>query len=149
MTLVHDIRMTILIAFLTSWHHFSAKRFNANMLERRRTEQFLLKKCSYFGVKLIKQYLFNPKCNCRRQGMLNKKAVMVVRCELKIPSLRITVQHQSASLVMPNSYPCDGIFSPHLTTIKDSYNVISDPAWSLRMWNSKCLLSCSKKDHLH
>ena len=22
---------------------------------------------------------------------------------------------------MPNSYPCDGIFNSHLTTIKDSY----------------------------
>ena len=26
-------------------------------------------------------------------------------------------------LVMPNSYPHDGIFSQHLTTIKDSYIV--------------------------
>ena len=25
------------------------------------------------------------------------------------------------SLVMPNSYPGDGIFNQHLTTIKDSY----------------------------
>ena len=48
---------------------------------------------------------------------------MVVRCELKIPSLGITVRHHSASLVMPNSYPRDGIFNPHLTTIKDSYNL--------------------------
>ena len=24
---------------------------------------------------------------------------------------------------MPNSYPCDRIFNPHLTTIKDSYNL--------------------------
>ena len=30
----------------------------------------------------------------------------------------------SASLVMPNSYPRDGIFNPHLTTIKDSYSHI-------------------------
>ena len=44
---------------------------------------------------------------------------MVVWCELKIPLVRITVQHHSA--VMPNSYPRDRIFSPHLTTIKDSY----------------------------
>ena len=48
---------------------------------------------------------------------------LVVRCELKIPSLGITVPHQSASLMMPNSYPCDGIFNPHLTTIIDSYNL--------------------------
>ena len=33
-----------------------------------------------------------------------------VRCEMKI-----------LSLMMPNSYPRDGIFNPHLTTIKDSY----------------------------
>ena len=29
----------------------------------------------------------------------------------------------SVSLVMPNSYPCDGIFNPHLTAIEDSYNL--------------------------
>ena len=34
---------------------------------------------------------------------------------------RVTVRHRSASLVMPNSYPRDGIFNQHLTTIKDSY----------------------------
>ena len=34
---------------------------------------------------------------------------------------RVTARHDKVSLVMPNSYPCDGIFSQHLTTIKDSY----------------------------
>ena len=34
---------------------------------------------------------------------------------------RVTVRHHSASLVMPNSYPRDGICNQHLTTIKDSY----------------------------
>ena len=37
------------------------------------------------------------------------------------PSLRITVRHHEACLVMPNSYPDDGIFNLHFTTIKDSY----------------------------
>ena len=46
---------------------------------------------------------------------------MAVWCKLKILSLWITVRHHAASLVMPNSYPRDGIFNPHLTTIKDSY----------------------------
>ena len=41
-----------------------------------------------------------------------KESIIVLRCELKIPSL-----------LMPNSYPRDGIFNPHLTTIKDSYNL--------------------------
>ena len=53
---------------------------------------------------------------------------MVVQCELKIASLGITVRHHSAysaNLVMPNSYPCDEIFNPHLTTIKDSYILIT------------------------
>ena len=34
---------------------------------------------------------------------------------------QITVRHHSASLMMPNSYPCDGIFNQHLTTIIDSH----------------------------
>ena len=62
--------------------------------------------------------------------MQEKESIMVVRCELKIPSLGITVRHHSASLVLPNSYmyPRDRIFNQHLTTIKDSYilvNVVS------------------------
>ena len=53
--------------------------------------------------------------------MQGKESKMVFRCELKIPSLRITVRHYSVSFVMPNSYPCDGIFNSLLTTMKDSY----------------------------
>ena len=41
---------------------------------------------------------------------------------------RVTVRHHSASLVMPNSYPSDGIFNHHLTAIKDSYNPGPGPA---------------------
>ena len=55
--------------------------------------------------------------------MQEKESIMAVRCELKILSLGVTVRHHSASLVMPNSYPPDGIFNPHLTTIKDSYDL--------------------------
>ena len=54
--------------------------------------------------------------------MREKESIMVVQCILKIRSLGVTVRHHSASLVMPNSCPRDGIFNPHLTTIKDSYN---------------------------
>ena len=36
--------------------------------------------------------------------MQEKESIMVVRCELKIPSLGISVRQHSASLVMPNSY---------------------------------------------
>ena len=55
--------------------------------------------------------------------MQEKESVMVVRFELKIPSLGITTRHHSASIVMPNSYPRDRIFNPNLTTIKDSYSL--------------------------
>ena len=33
----------------------------------------------------------------------------------------VQIENSVGSLEMPNSYPCDGIFNPHLTTIKDSY----------------------------
>ena len=42
------------------------------------------------------------------------------KCKAKISSLGITVQHHSLSLVMPNSYPHDITFNPHLTAIEDS-----------------------------
>ena len=55
--------------------------------------------------------------------MQETESIMAVWCKLKILSLRITVQLHSASLMMPNSYPRDGIFNPHLTTIKASYSL--------------------------
>ena len=36
---------------------------------------------------------------------------------------QVTNRHHSASFAMPNSYPRNGIFNPHLTTIKDSYTL--------------------------
>ena len=50
--------------------------------------------------------------------MQEKEPIMVVLCKLKVPSLRITVRHHSASLTMLNSYSRDRIFNPQLTAIK-------------------------------
>ena len=49
---------------------------------------------------------------------------MIARCEVKILLLGVTVRHHSASLVLPNNYPRDRNFNPHLITIKDYYNII-------------------------
>ena len=54
--------------------------------------------------------------------MQGKESIMVVRYELKIPSLGINVRQYLASLVMPDGYSRDGILNPHITAIKDSYN---------------------------
>ena len=80
-----------------------------------------------------KMYLFQHKIdkimdiqfnyNYQRKSMQEKEPI-IVWCELKIPSLGITVGHHSASLIMLNNYPCDGIFNLHLTTIKDSYILV-------------------------
>ena len=51
--------------------------------------------------------------------MQEKELILIVCHRLKIPSLRITVQHLSANLLMPNSYHHDKILNLHLTTIKD------------------------------
>ena len=53
--------------------------------------------------------------------MQEKELIIVVWCKLKVPSLRITVWHHSASLAMLNSYRRDRIFNPQLTAIKNSY----------------------------
>ena len=42
--------------------------------------------------------------------------------QIQISVTRVTVWHHSARLVMPNSYPRDGIFNQNITTIKDSYS---------------------------
>ena len=49
-----------------------------------------------------------------------KKNMIVVRCELKILSIRITTRQ--AWRWSHDSYPRDRMFNPHLTAIKDSYN---------------------------
>ena len=59
----------------------------------------------------------------QEKSMQEKESIMVVRYRLKLPSLGITIRHHSACHVMPNSYPRDRIFSPHLTTIRYSYNL--------------------------
>ena len=56
--------------------------------------------------------------------MQEKEPIMVVSCKLKVPSLRITVQHHSASLAMLNSYRRDRIFNHQLTTYVTYENVI-------------------------
>ena len=75
-----------------SWHpdiiftSVSAKCFDVNLWERSRTELFLIEKCSYFSVKLIKQHIFKSKCKYRRKSMQEKESIMVLRCKLKILS---------------------------------------------------------------
>ena len=54
--------------------------------------------------------------------MQEKETIMIVWCKLKVPSLRITVQHHSASLAMLNSYRRDRIFNLQLTATKNFYN---------------------------
>ena len=56
--------------------------------------------------------------------MQEKEPIMVVWCKLKVPSLRITVRHHSASLAMLNNNCRDRIFNPQLTAIKNSYNKV-------------------------
>ena len=67
---------------------------------------------TYLGVVYRKQYA-------------SKVPIMVVLCKLKVPSLRITVWHHSASLAMLNIYRRDRIFNPQLTVIKNSYNKVN------------------------
>ena len=57
--------------------------------------------------------------------MQEKEPIMVVWCKLKVPSLRITVWHHSASHAMLNSYHRDKIFNPQLTAIKTFYDKVN------------------------
>ena len=76
---------------------------------------------------------------------LEKESIMVVWCKLKVPSLRITVRHHSASLAMLNNYRRDRIFNPLLTAIKNSYNK-ENVQWSnicyTRIWDIFCPYLC-------
>ena len=71
---------------------------------------------------------------------------MAVQCGLKIPSLGISVQHDSASLVMPNTYPRGGIFNPHCTAIKDTHNTDRDQKYLHYVGNSINVFSCLEEN---
>ena len=47
-------------------------------------------------------------------------------CSVRIENsaTRVTIRHYSASFVMPNSYPRDEMFNPHITHMKDSYSTL-------------------------
>ena len=53
--------------------------------------------------------------------MQEKESIMVVWCKLKVPSLRITVRHHSASLAMLISYRRDRIFNPKLSRCRSQH----------------------------
>ena len=50
--------------------------------------------------------------------MQEKLPIMVVWCKFKVPSLRITVRHHSASLAMLNSYRRDRVFKRSSQSLK-------------------------------
>ena len=77
-----------------------------------------ISRISYCHIVFCQYPIFKHKWNCRRKSMQEKESIMVVWCKLKVPSLRITVRHRSASLAMLNSYHRDRIFNPQLTAIK-------------------------------
>ena len=56
------------------------------------------------------------------KGMQEKESIKDVRGRQTNPSLGITVWHQSASLVMPDSNPRDAFFYLSLKPMIDSYN---------------------------
>ena len=77
--------------------------------------------------------------------MQEKELIIVVWCKLKVPSLRITVRHHSASLTMLNSYRRDIIFNPQLTAVKNSYNKVNVECSNIcytRIWDIFCPYLC-------
>lgn len=81
---------------------FQVKSDDINV-NRKGKINFLAAKSREFGMKVIKNSGFKLKYNSPRKGMQVKVPVMVISLGLKILPLEITVQHYSASLVMPHS----------------------------------------------
>ena len=71
--LVHDVRMMILRAFFVLTAFFR-KAFRHHCIKKRsRTEHFLIEKCSYFGVKLIKQKHIQAKMQLSKEEYARKR----------------------------------------------------------------------------
>ena len=96
---------------------YCAKRFDINFWDSSRAKQFLLENIVILALIWWNNTYSNLNAVVAGRVCKKKNLIMVVRCEMKIPSLRKTVRHHSTSFVTPNSYPHDGIFNPHLTTI--------------------------------
>ena len=72
---------------------FFRQTFQCQLIKEEPNRTLLDRNMWLFGVKLIKQYIFKPKCSCRRKSMQEKEFVMVIRCEWKLPLLGMTVRH--------------------------------------------------------
>ena len=55
--------------------------------------------------------------------MREKESIIIVWCGQKNPSLGITVKHHAAQPRDAKQWPSDGLFYPHLSPMKDSYNI--------------------------
>ena len=103
-----------------SWRHFHVsfhQTFPRQRIKEKPYRTFLIEKCSYFSEKLIKQHIFKSKCNCRMK-IAGKRIHNGSSVQIENSVIQVTARYHSASLMMPNSYPHDGIFNQHLTTIK-------------------------------
>ena len=109
-TLKHDVWMS----FWLFGSNFDVIFRKTNQRQRRLEEEpnwtVIDCKLKYFSHNIHNTNLFSSFI----KSMQEKEFIMVVRCELKIPSLGITVRHHSASLEMPNSYTHDGILSRYI-----------------------------------
>ena len=73
----------------------------------------------------VRSSIYSPGLFCVIRLMIRTIGIFNC-CEVPIENsvTRVTVRHHEAWRVMPNSYPSDGIFNLHLTTIKDSFSCI-------------------------
>ena len=120
-TLVHDVSMTIFAFFdVLIFTSVSAKVLTATY-KRGAVPNFSSSKNVVILAYSWQNNTYSS-LNATVEGRVCKKKIhngYVV--QIKNSVTRVTVRHNSASLVMPKSYPRDGIFNQHLTTIKDSY----------------------------
>ena len=95
-------RLSCMMSVWRFWCHFS-RQFLPNLSTSTykrgaKTKHFLIEKC-YFSIKLIKQHIFKPKCNCWEKSM--KRNRICNGCLVRIEN-SVTQDNCSASLVMPN-----------------------------------------------
>ena len=116
-----DSRVTsgsLLDGFTSVFDIIFCQTFQSSFINRNRRERYMATDVDILA--LIWQY--NAFLSLDVDGNVCKKKIHNSYVQIENSVSRVIVQHHSARLVMPNTYPCDRVFNPLFTTIKDSYS---------------------------
>ena len=104
---------SINIKIRSVWCHFKPTAVTWTLMETPKCKCLGCKSCK-FSIKMITRD-FTLNVTVQDRLCKKKESLMVVWCKFK-NFMTLDNLYHSATFVIPNSYPCEKIFNPHLST---------------------------------